>query len=84
MPGGGEVGRVQVAKAVGQGDLLVKGRSSLEKTSGAGSSSVTVHNVKCVSLVVCMGGQVCTPRKANDWGWGRVAVCFRGSSYALG
>ena len=56
-----EVGRVQVAGVVGQGDKWLGQRSGREKASGAGSSSVTVSRVRWVSLVFCVGqAGVCT------------------------
>ena len=44
--GGGGVGRVQVAGVVGQGDKWLGQRSGRERSSGAGSSSVTVSRLR--------------------------------------
>ena len=44
--GEGGVGRVQVAGVVGQGDKWLGQRSGRERSSGAGSSSVTVSRLR--------------------------------------
>ena len=46
VQGRGGVGRVQVAGVVGQGDKWLGQRSGRERSSGAGSSSVTVSRLR--------------------------------------
>ena len=54
---------MQGVGVIGQGDKWLGQLGGRYNSSGAGSSSVTVSRLRCVSLIICVGhAGVCTVR----------------------